>query len=217
MRVTAAMQQELTRMLVACGSVHIYTEPPIDNNRAVDEWFTLACGKPSPYYVDVRALLSSGTSLRRVTNLLDAAMPPEEKLFGGPPYASLSLAAALAMERQGRWLYWRKQEKGHGIDTPLVGTYMAGEIVALVEDVSTTGGSQCDAIERLRAAGLVVNNAVVLIDRQEGGRQALEALGVTQIPVLTARALLTACVEQRVWTPEVVGVVRRYVDEQTQP
>ncbi|HDZ84088.1 MAG TPA: orotate phosphoribosyltransferase, partial [Nitrospirae bacterium] len=86
----------------------------------------------------------------------------------------------------------RKEPKKHGTMLWVEGNVMKGESVVITEDVITTGGSTIKAIDRARKCGLKVLGVVVLIDRQEGGREAIEKLGVPVRTLLTREELLEA-------------------------
>ncbi len=81
----------------------------------------------------------------------------------------------------------RKEAKGHGTNQFIEGPVKAGDEVAIVEDVVTTGGSSLLAIERAEAFGLKVRNVVAIIDRMEGGREAFESRGYSFSSLLTIR------------------------------
>ena len=72
----------------------------------------------------------------------------------------------------------RGETKGYGTANRLEGPFVPGEVVCLLEDVVTSGGALCEAVEAVREAGLVVRHAVCVVDREEGGADALARLGV---------------------------------------
>ena len=82
-------------------------------------------------------------------------------------------------------LYPRRQEKGYGTRKKIEGLYRAGERVVVIDDIITDGASKFEAIEPLEEAGLVVRDLVILIDREQGGRELLAARGYTLHSVLT--------------------------------
>ncbi len=84
----------------------------------------------------------------------------------------------------------RKEAKQHGTGKLIEGPFHAGDRVVVVEDVITTGGSALKAVEAVRAAGGQILGVLALVDRQEGGREALEAAGLTVISLVTAADLL---------------------------
>lgn len=214
-----AAQVMVAQALIDCNALHLWTEPPVGKRRE-GEWFTLASGRPSPYYADVKRAAAHGGNLFMFGTFLHEILPPELRIFAGPPYAGISLAAAAAMYRSScgfstRYLYWRKEQKEHGLAESIIGPFEPGEHAALVEDVCTTAGSLCDARARLTAAGLVVEHAAVLVDREEGGARNLLAVDTMLHVVLPARVLVAACGARGVWTPDEVEVVNDYLDRET--
>ena len=87
-------------------------------------------------------------------------------------------------------IYPRKEVKAYGTKAEIEGEYHAGETVVVIDDLATTGGSKFEAIEKLTAAGLVVKDVVVLIDRQSGAKEALAEAGFHLHAVLTITDLL---------------------------
>src|SRR5207244_5105878 len=90
------------------------------------------------------------------------------------------------------FLIVRKAAKDYGTSNRIEGVFEAGESVCLVEDVVTSGGALLDAVEAVRAAGLVVRNAVCVVDREEGGADALARHAVRLRPIFGASELLAA-------------------------
>jgi orotate phosphoribosyltransferase len=84
----------------------------------------------------------------------------------------------------------RKEAKQHGTGKLIEGPFHPGDRVVVVEDVITTGGSALKAVEAIRAAGGEILGVLALVDREEGGREALEAAGLTVISLVTATDLL---------------------------
>jgi len=144
----------------------------------------LASGKPSDFYIDCKqtVLTAEGHFLvgTLICDLLEN-LAPEVTAVGGLTMGADPLASATATVswQRGRPLdafYIRKEPKGHGTQKWLEGdkTVAPGTKVAIVEDVCTTGGSTLKAIERARLHGLDVRRVITLVDREEGGREAVE-------------------------------------------
>ena len=160
--------------------------------------FTLASGKTSDFYIDVRRIALSAEGhwlLGRL--LLDAVLDLKAEGVAGVELGGCPLASATSQESFARRdlpsipaLYVRKQAKAHG-SGKLVETSFdikPGAHVVLVEDVITTGGSSERAVAALREAGYVVNHVVVVVDRQEGGKEHLEDLGLTVVSLFTRQS-----------------------------
>jgi orotate phosphoribosyltransferase len=156
--------------------------------------FTLASGRQSTLYIDARLTTMSPDGLALIGPLaLDALHTSGWQVdsVGGLTLGAdpVSYAIAYASAVAGtplRAFTVRKEVKAHGTGRLIEGPFREGDRVAVVEDVITTGGSALRAVEAIRVAGGVVAGVVALVDREEGGREALEAAG---LPVLTlARA-----------------------------
>jgi orotate phosphoribosyltransferase len=146
--------------------------------------FTLASGRTSEHYVNCKPVSLSGTGLALVGALL-----LEEVERGSAAVAGLTLGAdplvcavALRAALEGRpldALIVRKEAKGHGTGAWLEGPLPpAGSRLTVLEDVVTSGGSALQAVERLRQAGYGVERVVAIVDRQEGGAEAMAAAGL---------------------------------------
>lgn len=109
---------------------------------------------------------------------------------------SYAIAHASALEAEAgtggmvRSFTVRKETKQHGTGKLIEGPFQAGDQVVVVEDVITTGGSALKAVEAVRAAGGRILGVLALVDREEGGREALEAAGLRVISLVTASDLL---------------------------
>ena len=102
----------------------------------------------------------------------------------------MALAASASLASGLPFLIVRKEAKDHGTANRLEGTFEEGELVCLVEDVVTSGGAAAEAVEALREAGLQVRNAVCVVDREEGGAEALGRVGVGLRPLFRASELV---------------------------
>ena len=146
--------------------------------------FTLASGRTSHHYVNCKPVSLSGEGLALLGALMleqveaGAAAVAGLTLGADPLVSAVAMAAALA-GRELDALIVRKEAKGHGTGAWLEGPLPpAGSTITVLEDVVTTGGSSLKAVQQLRDAGYAVNRVVTIVDRQEGGLEAMTNAGL---------------------------------------
>ena len=107
----------------------------------------------------------------------------------GLPYAAIPIATAISLKSGWPMLYPRKEVKNYGTKADIEGAFLPGERAVVIDDLATTGGSKFEAIKKLTDAGMTVQDVVVLIDRQSGAKESLEAEGFHFHAVLTITEL----------------------------
>ena len=178
------MQAELTRNeLGAALREHAYLEGD----------FVLRSGRRSRYYLDKYRFETRPDLLgplgERIAQVV-AEHEPEAVRLAGPELGAVPLAAAASLASGLPFLIVRKEAKEYGTANRLEGVFEPGESVCLVEDVVTSGGAAVDAIEALREAGLTCRTAVCVVDREEGGVDALARVAVRLRPLFLASELV---------------------------
>ena len=164
--------------------------------------FTLRSGKRSTWYLDKYRFETDPELLRELGERLAAAtqrVEPEAVRLAAPAVGAVALAASGAMASGLPFIIVRDETKGYGTGNRIEGPYEPGELVCLVEDVVTSGGALCEAVEAVRAADLVVRHAVCVVDREEGGADALARVGVRLDALYRASTLLAE--RERVQNP----------------
>src|SRR2546427_1297819 len=173
-RFTPEERSQLARLLIDCGAFQRGT-------------FTLASGKKSDVYIDVKL----GLTRPDILALIASGMAPhiDTDKIAGVELAGVPLAAAVSLAVDKPYLMVRKQEKGHGTKKRIEGVLKPGETVTIVEDVTTTGGSVISGIEAIEAGGGRVLTVVAVVDRGEGAEDAPFAKGVELVAILDLQTL----------------------------
>jgi orotate phosphoribosyltransferase len=171
------MKGELGRILNKIGALKFGT-------------FKLTSGEVSPYYVDLRIVPSFPDAFRRICDFYLALIKSDIGKDGfdriaGIPTAGISFSSITAHHLKKPYLYVRPTERQHGRGRRVEGILMPGDRVLLIDDLVTKGGSILKAAEAVRAEGGVVTDVVVLLDREEGGKENLAEDGIKLHYLLT--------------------------------
>lgn len=159
--------------------------------------FVLHSGQHSPIYLDLRMLVARPDVLWRVARAYVALLDGLSfDRLAAIPYAALPIGSAVALLANRPLIYPRREAKGYGTKRLIEGAWSAGETAVVLDDLITTGGSKLEAIKPLEENGLEVRDIVVLIDREQGGRAALEAAGYRLHAVLGMRQILESLARQ---------------------
>ena len=172
---TVGEREELCRLLTGCGAVRFGE-------------FTLASGAKSDVYVDIKKAWTDPTRLAELAEALAARVGNVERL-AGMELGAVPLVVAVALRTGLPYVVLRKATKEHGTRLAYEGDIPAGARTLLIEDVSTTGGSTVRSVEIVRAAGGIVERALVVVDRESGARDLLAAAGVKLEPIVTLSEL----------------------------
>jgi orotate phosphoribosyltransferase len=152
----------------------------------------------SPVYVNLRLLISNPTALRRAAHvILDEVLALQSMreprvtpfdLVAGVPFGGLHLATAYSLTAKVPMIYLHPREGGSGND--IEGLYSPNQTALIIDDLTTGGGSILETALTLERAGIRVRDAVVLMDRQQGGRQRLRQSGINLVSILTLEVAL---------------------------
>ena len=143
--------------------------------------FVLRSGKRSTWYLDKYRFETRPDLLRELGARLAEVVrdvEPDTTRLGGPALGAVALAASASMASELPFIIVRSEIKEYGTANRIEGPFEPGDLVCLLEDVVTSGGALAESVSALREAGLVVRNAVCVVDREEGGTDALARVGV---------------------------------------
>jgi orotate phosphoribosyltransferase len=155
--------------------------------------FTLRSGKRSSWYLDKYRFETDPEVLRALGARLAEAVSefePDADRLAGPALGAVALAASASLASDRPFIIVRGEAKEHGTANRIEGPFEQGELVCLLEDVVTSGGALVEAVSALRDGGLLVRNAVCVVDREDGGSDALARVGVRLRALFRASALL---------------------------
>ena len=155
--------------------------------------FVLRSGRRSTWYLDKYRFETEPSILGPLGEALAGTVrdaEPDTVRLAGPALGAVALAASAAMASGLPFIIVRGETKEYGTAKRIEGVFGPGELVCLLEDVVTSGGALAEAVSAVRDEGLVVRNAVCVVDREEGGSDALARLGVRLRPLFRASELL---------------------------
>ncbi|MDO8531698.1 MAG: phosphoribosyltransferase family protein [Dehalococcoidia bacterium] len=165
----------------------------------------------SPVYINPRVLISKPNVLRRVARIMLEDIRAKQlmarpecadfQLVAGVPVGGLHLATALSLHAQVPMMYVRPDHQKNGAPR-IEGLFQQGQRVLVVDDLMTTGGSLLETTRTLEAAGLRVRNAVVLVDRDQGGIERLKLHGYGVLRLLSLKVMLNFYMAEGLITEE---------------
>jgi orotate phosphoribosyltransferase len=180
--------------------------------------FTLASGKKSSYYVDLRLVPSYPHEFRKMVKYLENDIIQNIGLnefdsIVSVPTGGLVIASALAMETVKPLIYVRSKPKDYGTSKSVEGKIYDGMKVVMIDDVATTGGSVVNAIQSLKEVNISIKDAYVIVDRMEGASEALTELGVKMHSILNILEITESLYEQNLIDQSILEKVKKQINK----
>lgn len=174
--------------------------------------FKLKSGATSPFYIDLRSIISYPAIIRNIVGLLKAELADKNyDVITGIPYTALPLAAQVSVEMDVPLVYQRKEAKAYGTGKLIEGHFEEGQTCLIIDDLITTGESKFEAAEGMVQAGLKVKDFVCLIDRSYNGAKILKTKGYDLHSIITVEDMLTVLGEEDKLDDDLVQKVRDFV------
>ena len=178
--------------------------------------FTLASGKKSSYYVDLRLVPSYPHQFRTMikylqNNIVESIGLSSFDSLVSVPTGGLIIASALAIEIVKPLIYVRSKPKDYGTSKSVEGQIYEGMKVVMIDDVATTGGSVVNAIKSLKEANITIEDAYVIVNRMEGADEALKELGVKLHSITNVMQITQALHEQKLVDDDILEKVRNQI------
>jgi orotate phosphoribosyltransferase len=192
----------------------------IKNNAIKFGDYILASGKKSPYYIDLRQSISSPITLNWIANSLVRIILNEigkEKIdkILGVPTAGIPFATMIAQTLGIPLIYYRQARKEHGVRKKIEGILDRNDRVLIVDDLITTGESIIESAEVVRDQGGIVNELVVVLDREQGGEERLRKARIEPHFLFRITNAMTWLNSSGLITNEIYATLINYIEEET--
>lgn len=193
----------------------------IKNNAIKFGDYILASGKRSPYYIDLRQTISSPITMDWIANSLTRIILNEigrDKIdrILGVPTAGIPFATVVSQKLGIPLIYYRQARKEHGVRKKIEGILERNDRVLIVDDLITTGESIIEAAEVIRDQGGVVNELVVLLDREQGGQERLRSTRIEPHTLFKISNAMTWLHTVGLIEDKTYEILMKYIEEENQ-
>lgn len=176
--------------------------------------FTFKSGIQSPIYTNMRILISYPKLMKKVAKVYSELLKNlKYDRLGGIPYAGLPLTAAISLEREEPWVFYRKETKAYGLGNIVEGEFKKGERVVIIDDLVSKGDSKFDAVAPFEAAGFEISDFVVLMNYGFGADEVLKASGYSLHYAFTMHDVVSVLLEEKRINQSTFDKVEKFISE----
>ena len=169
-------KEELIQLLKECGAIQFGR-------------FVLTSGAVSDYYIDIKKAITNPDILKKIAKAM-AEYTVGYDLLAGMELGAVPLVVALSLETNIPYVIIRKEKRKHGTGKQIEGGEVKGKRVLIVEDVTTSGNSVVKTVKIIRENQGIVDEVLVVVDRESGAEEKLQALEISFIPLLSVSNIL---------------------------
>jgi len=169
-------KKELIHLLEECGAIQFGR-------------FVLTSGAVSDYYIDIKKASTNPKVLKKIAEAMSEYTEGYD-IIAGMELGAVPLAVALSLETDIPYIIIRKEKREHGTSKQIEGGDVKNKKVLIVEDVTTSGGSVVKSINVLRKEGALVDEVLVVVDRESGAEEKIHSLDVSFLPLLSVKDIL---------------------------
>jgi orotate phosphoribosyltransferase len=194
----------------------------IKNNAIKFGDYILTSGKKSPYYIDLRQTISSPITMDWIANSLTRIVLNEigkdkiDKILGVPT-AGVPFATMVSQKLGIPLIYYRQARKEHGVRKKVEGMLERNDRILIVDDLITTGESVIEAAEVVRDQGGIVNEMVVLLDREQGGQENLRKARIEPHWLFKISDEMSWLHTVNLIASEIYETIKQYIEEERKP
>ncbi len=180
--------------------------------------FTLASGKNSPYYIDLRLVPSYPHQFRKMIknlqNLIDKKTGLENfDALVSVPTGGLVIASALAIETVKPLIYVRNKSKEYGTSKLIEGKLSSNMKLVMIDDVATTGNSILNGIKQLQEAGSIISESYVIVNRLENANKLMDSVGVKLYQLTDILEITKILFEEQLIDEEILEKIKKQIDQ----
>ena len=180
--------------------------------------FTLASGKNSPYYIDLRLVPSYPHQFRKMIKNLQSLIDKKTGLENfdalvSVPTGGLVIASALAIETVKPLIYVRNKSKEYGTSKLIEGKLSSNMKLVMIDDVATTGNSILNGIKQLQEAGSIISESYVIVNRLENANKLMDSVGVKLYQLTDILEITKILFEERLIDEGILEKIKKQIDQ----